>query len=212
MSCQRKWKKRSHETTVNDHIPFLNDHSNIDTVLVGTSMFERFKYVDYALNAWNDVIDQSKTVFNCSVGGDRICNILYRLKDQNILNCIQNQPQKFILMCGANDIEKEKIHIMINGVEQIMGIIKSKFPSTKLIIFGMYPRKSDKISPETLLIKVNDFNEKLKNLTDKLNVDFYNFGNDVLNKGLIDPQFFDDNVHFNDKGYKLFAKRLAQFV
>lgn len=211
-----KWKKRSEDTT-NKHVEYLSGTEN-DIVLIGTSMFERFQYVPAGQNAWNAHNLNTKNIFNCGVGGDRIENILYRIKDRKVLKYMKNIPSKMIVMCGANDVDGNKpVDLLADGVYQILNCIRERFPDqkrTKLYLIGAYPRKSDKISEENVYKRVLDFNTKIQKLNAK-NLDFtyHYFGNDVLDAdGKIKKEYFTDIVHFNDKGYDLFAKHLKDIM
>lgn len=213
MHCQPKWKKRSEETTKKYHEEFLEKNNTPSNVFIGTSMFERFGYTPEGMKAWEKYGLDKNNIFNCSVGGDRICNILYRLLDLRILDHIKDSPQKTILMCGANDIEKENINIMVDGVKQIITHVKTHFPATKLIVLGMYPRKSDKLSESQVYSRVLEFNSNIKALTDNLNIEYHYFGDDILDTNKeIKTECLVDNVHFSEIGYNLFAKRLSKLL
>jgi len=212
MLCQSKWKTRSVDTTNNHHIPQLQKYPNPDIVFIGDSMFERFIYAPEAKPAWRDNGLNKLNIFNCSVGGDKISNILYRLIDLKILDYVQNQPSKFVVMVGANDIETTKEDIMVDGVLQIIQIIRKKSPSCQITLFGMYPRLSQKIGEDVMYQRVLKFNEKLKEYCQKENIDYHYFGDDVVKDGKIQSENFVDLVHFSSEGYSLFAKRLADVL
>jgi lysophospholipase L1-like esterase len=222
--CKPKYKKRS-DTTTTDHEQWLSENgANVKSVLVGTSMFERFSYMPEAKRAWLECEKlDANTVFNCSVGGDKIESILYRLETRRILDSIPLQANidKVILMAGANDVEKGKVDQMICGMNQILQIILKRFPNSKIYIFGVYPRRSEneKISEENLAAIVKEFNARLEKVVldssgGARNCSFHNFGSDVLvsETGKIDQSFFEDSVHFNLQGYRLLAKHIEEIL
>ncbi len=207
-----KWKKRSNDTT-NKHIKILKK-MNPDIILIGTSMFERFNYVKDATNEWNrHGLDQCN-IFNCGVGGDRIENILFRLKTKDILSHVQSEPNKIIIMCGANDIEENTPNLMIDGLNQILSLICDKFKNSEIIVLGMYPRKSNEVTESILYKKITQYNDMIQDLikSDYDMIKYYYFGSDVLKGNRIDKKFFKDTVHFNRIGNNLFAKHLSELV
>jgi hypothetical protein len=209
-----KYKKRSEETTLTSHIPTLQLNSTPQVLLIGTSMFERFGYMPEAESAWKKYQLDQCDIFNCSVGGDQICNIMYRLMDLDVLRYITSNPRLTILMAGANDIEKGDSDEMVNGMLQIIRHVKSRFPSTKIQIIGMYPRKSDRYTESKVYERVLEYNLKLKNQCDALKIAYTYYGDDILtlDKASIDPNCLVDNVHFSNLGYNRFASRLSDLI
>jgi lysophospholipase L1-like esterase len=177
-------------------------------------MFERFRYMPEAESAWKKYQLDQHNIFNCGVGGDQICNILYRLVDLNVLSHITTNPRITILMAGANDIEKGNIDEMVNGMLQIIHHIKTRFPATKLQVIGMYPRKSDKYAESKVYERVLEYNGKLKEQCKVLNISYTYYGDDILtmDKTSIDPKCLVDNVHFSNYGYNRFAERLHNLI
>ena len=228
-----KYKKRSAETTTDSHIQELKINPKPEVMFIGTSMFERFRYMPEAQDAWKKYHLDQCNIFNCGVGGDRICNILYRLLDLKILDHINASPRVTVLMAGkknrtffqvtkkltfflgANDIENTKIDEMIDGMLQIIRHVKTKFPLTKFQVLGMYPRKSDKLADPNVHARVMEFNQKLKSECDKLNISYNYFGDDILDRSdssSIRSECLVDNVHFSKVGYDLFAKHLYDLI
>ena len=210
--CEPKYKKRSHQTT-DKHKVWLAAHGDkIKTVLIGTSMFERALYMKEAQSMWKKHGLDEDTIFNCSVGGDRIENILYRLESRKILDSIPSSVAvtTVIIMAGANDVEKGDIDGMISGMEQIIAIVRHRFPHAQLHVLGMYPRRSKQVPEEILLKRVTVFNERLSGIVNQDEyAQYHYFGNDVLHpQGYVDEKFFVDTVHFNKMGYNLMAAHL----
>ena len=106
--------------------------------------------------AWEKYNLNKEAMFNCYVGGDKICNILYRIKTMKILDYILRdphpQPQQIIVMGGANDVERGNTAEMVNGLCQILDLVHERFPGAFIDVCGVYPRRSEKI-PEHKVIK-----------------------------------------------------------
>ena len=76
-----KWKGRS-ERTHNEHLKYLRkrrddgSHPPIDTLLLGTSLFQRIIGTNKFPAFWTN---PPKEMFNAGVGGDRVENIIWRI-------------------------------------------------------------------------------------------------------------------------------------
>ena len=209
-SCVAKWKKRSEETTQTVHIPFLENRPNPVNILIGTSMFERFQYTAEGTSAWAAHSLDKKSCFNCSCGGDCVCNILYRLSELKVLNYVKNDPKKCIIMAGANDIECGKIAVILDGMTQIISLVKKRFPTSELHLLAMFPRISDDISEDVLFNKIKEYNGLLKELATQMSINFHDFSANVIdNRGKTLRKMFVDNVHFSAAGYDQLAKELS---
>eukprot|EP01060_Flectonema_neradi_P027159 TRINITY_DN36790_c0_g1_i1.p1 TRINITY_DN36790_c0_g1~~TRINITY_DN36790_c0_g1_i1.p1 ORF type:complete len:262 (+),score=62.00 TRINITY_DN36790_c0_g1_i1:86-787(+) len=212
-SCVPKWKKRSEETTMTDHIQYLDNRPTPNYILLGTSMFERIQYTDEGKQAAAKYKLDKLSYFNCSCGGDRICNILYRLTDLRILDYVKSTPKKIIFMAGANDLEGTKIPVMIDGMQQILSIVKEKFPDSEVHVLGVFPRISDDVPEDVLYSRVVEFNRLLKEVCCSMSVNFHNFGKNVIDaKGNTIRSMFVDNVHFSDSGYDQLVKELMNIL
>lgn len=212
--CVPKWKKRTAET-VAKHKEFLNAKGDdIDIIFFGDSMFERFIHTSEGKPAYQDLLSGHR-IFNCSVGGDRIRHMLWRLTEADILDDVRSKPTKVIILAGANDVEyRNVIDEMIDGYTQILDIFTSRFPNAQIDVIGVYPRMANKVSEDKLYATITLFNNKLKELVNEYeNVNHWYFGNDVIdqdNKTISD--YFVDNVHFSKQGYILFANHLAELI
>lgn len=175
-------------------------------------MFERFGYMPEAQIAWKKYALDLCNIFNCSVGGDRICNVLYRLKDMKILDRIKGgDPKLCVILVGANDIEKTPVNVMVEGTKSIVQHVKTKFPSTKVVLLGMYPRQAKKIEESVIYQRVQEFNSKLEQYANETQIQFEYYGDDILDKesDKIWLPCLVDLVHFSALAYSKFARRLS---
>lgn len=209
-----KYKQRSEETTQR-HIEFLKNKSNFDCVMIGTSMLERFVYDTSAKNAFKDSGLSKLNIFNCGVGGDKICNILYRLDTMHVLDYVVGEPKCVILECGANDIGERTFNEkqLSGGVKLLIDIIRKKF-SCPIYLIGVFPRRSKDVDDKSMVKRTMIMNNALQILsTESQGVSFVDLSQSYLNDNddFIDEYFVDD-VHFSEKGYNIFAKHLYELI
>lgn len=207
-----KHKDRSEQTT-KKHKSFLLKNSNFDGILIGTSMLERFLYDQGAMVSYEKNGLSKFNLFNCGVGGDKICNILYRLKTLGILNDVQGDPKCVILECGANDVESKSIKIneLCQGVKQLLEIIRQSF-KCPIYLVGVFPRKSKFVDDEEMVSRIRRMNQALKGLYPENEVIVCDWSGDYLDGDRIRSEYFVDDVHFNEKGYDIFAKHLVDVL
>ncbi|KRX08383.1 hypothetical protein PPERSA_03377 [Pseudocohnilembus persalinus] len=162
-----QYKKRSHDTNNNVHIPYLQENKP-EIIFIGTSMFERFVYENSeAQKAFNEQKLNQFYIGNFGVGGDKISNIIYRLFDLNLLKNFQQPPKLIFLMAGANDIENLKLtpQAMQEAMQQIVNKIRQFFPDSQLYLLGMFPRFSEKIDEQIIYQRVIQYNYLLEKNT-----------------------------------------------
>ena len=192
-----------------------------DVVLIGTSMFERFTYEEAALKAFTDAgLDKFK-IFNCGVGGDRLCNILYRLDTLKVLDHFKSPPKLVILEGGANDVDRKNMNIpeFIDGMKQLINIVRARWPETKIVVLGVYPRKSPNVEAGNMLARIKNISDQLADLCLSFGpgVFFRDWSQDVLSSDgscqkIINTDDFVDDVHFSKSGYDKFARRIHQLI
>ena len=204
-----KYKERSQKTTEKQK-EFLKTNRNFDGVLIGTSMLERFLYDQSAMSSYKKFDLEKLNVFNCGVGGDKICNILFRLQTLKILDFVKGDPKCVILECGANDVDIKNIKIteLCVGVKMLMDIISQRF-KCPIYLVGVFPRRSDFVDDKEMVDRIRKMNAVLKN---EYPQNFYDFSDDYLNGDSIRTEYFCDNVHFNEKGYDIFAKHILDLL
>ena len=214
MACIPKSRPRTEET-VAKHIAKLNGGQPTDVILFGDSMFERFQYSSDGKPAYKKYLEDTNP-FICSVGGDRIQHMLWRVVGANVFEHVKTPPRQIIILAGANDVEygMKKLDSMLDGVCKIVDIVREKWPETHIDLLGVYPRKSDKVPEPKLFETIQAFNLMLQGLDGTVpNLTYNYYGADVTDgeNSTLD-KFFVDNVHFSKDGYARFGRRLADLI
>ena len=176
---QAKWKEQT-ETTHAKHMNMLKmDKHSGSVLLLGDSMMERWQTTGKDLPLGN--------VFNAGVGGDRICNLLWRIEN-GILDA--GDFSRVVLMIGTNDLEKTQPKALVDGISQVVGEIqKRKLPFT---VYSLTPRTD---IPEGKILQVNALLQEKYPSAYRC---FYPKEN----------PYYDDNVHLSRLGYEEWSKVL----
>jgi lysophospholipase L1-like esterase len=207
------FKQRSYDT-MNKHIEKLNSNKNKYThLLLGDSLFENFTIENGALSFYDTIGNEN--IFNASVGGDKVENIIYRLIESRLFDHInlQNLCNIFIL-AGTNNLNNKKQEIckqiIIEGIITIIEHVKIKLNiNLNIYILKIPPRTDIKIE------LINEVNQSLKKIIDnygneKIKLyfidwtsEFYNIETKSINK-----KYYFDHVHINELGYNILSKYL----
>ena len=212
MACRPLYRKRTIETN-NKHKQFLSNHRDkvFDVVFLGDSIFERFLYKEEAKKAFGKYFFQRYDVFNCSVGGDKIENLLWRLTKGDILSHFGPAPRQMIILIGINNMTDNRINIdtMVDGYQQIIDTIREKFPRVHIDVLALYPMNIDENQQS-----IFDFNARINTLTRDYDfVRFHDFHDDFYNNdGALKTYHYVDEVHFSALGYDSFARRLVELI
>lgn len=186
------WKDRT-DKTHQEHIAKYGG-KQVKTLLLGDSMFERLKY------HW----PENPSICNAGVGGDKTQNVLWRL-EAGLLKEVT--AEKIILMIGTNNLESDSAENICEGITAIIDRIKEDSPSSELVVLGILPRND---SPSNK--KMKKISETLqavnKWLSTNLDVSYYDHSELFSGKS----ELYDDHVHLNETGYKVWSEALTMLI
>jgi len=223
-------KKRTIDTH-EKHINVIKSSNaqQIRTLLLGDSLLESINIVSIRY-----LYPSITTWLNCSVGGDGIQHLLYRMflsNNNNISTSIASLTNNFknfdtiVILIGTNNTNKknygEKIY---EGIINIVDLIKKVNNSSRIIVLAIPPRtqttRNSKIinSKEAVIITENTIicNSLLAKANDKY--EYYDITNDFatvnigINQFELVKEYFRDDVHFSDEGYKIILERLTSLI
>ena len=203
IASHAKFKHRSHETHHSTHIFQLAHCSkNFTTVLIGDSMFERFKTTGGYTS-----IGASPSVVNAGVGGDRICQVLYRFQ-RGLLEAIQrNQGShigSIVLHMGSNNLNRRNPlrDDAVYEYELVLEAVRRAFAENcRIVVTAIFERRDVKKED------IEASNGKLKQMVEK-------FGGRViwLPAPQMDKKWFLDGAHLNKRGYKVWNEWLRTWI
>jgi len=100
-------------------------------------MFERFHTTGVA----HKRMFTQHNAYIAGVGGDGIQNMLFRL-DTGLLESCADTLQHVVLCAGTNNLEKFDAEDIVDGIRNLLDVIKKKRPSILVSVLGILPRTS----------------------------------------------------------------------
>ena len=171
----------------NDVTAARHPRTNADTYVIGTSLTR-------GLGARLKQHGVDGTVI-CYPGAT-IPNIRSRLR---YILPKDNQPREIILQCGGNDLESQSVGKVSFQYDCLIEDVRKLCPKSAIMISKIPPRGHS----TTTLRKIDALNENLSSKSD--------IGNQVTLANAC-PYFSRDQVHFNKRGFDVYAAKLAQSV
>lgn len=166
-----------------------------------------------ATEAWVKAFG-GKTVLNLGFGWDRTQNMLWRL-DHNELDAIH--PEWVIINAGTNntsDTPNARINTadeIYEGVKAVVGRVRSKLPSAKIILMAIFPREENPDHPRRVLIR--QVNSKLKEFASSYSIPYIDLSTQMLNsKGILSNEICGDYCHPTPRGYMMWANALKNYI
>lgn len=213
---QARFKQRSYDTHTFTHQPQLESSasnnssaSQIDIVLLGDSMFERFKNTGKYTEIGSLPYPQ---VFNAGVGGDKIENVLYRI-DLGLLRLLKpRDPKVVVLQIGTNNLQRKRDlerQQLDNYYLFLQALLMTVSIQTQVLVTGLFKRKDvdeqciiqSNMSLEELVARINT-EEMKKGLQQSPRVHW------MEPPKIIGLEHLCDNVHLNVNGYQLWSDAL----
>ena len=123
--------------------------------MVGDSIVAGLKR--YAI-VWRNLILQYKTV-NLGIGGDRMQNVLWRIKDIVLPKSIRS----VVIHYGTNNIDTSSSDEISAGVVNIARSILHRYPNIEIIVSGLLPRDNHWLTRRVKINETNDYLGDYKN-------------------------------------------------
>ncbi len=185
---------------------------SVDLVFIGDSITHMFggtprSDIVHGGAVW-DKYYRGLNAVNMGFGWDRTQNVLWRLENGEFEGI---QPKVAVLLIGTNNLtgtenarENSPAEIA-EGIEAICETIHAKAPECRILLLGVLPR-----SPVKFVRPIRDINRRIARLDDKDYITFLNFGGKIAApNGLPRKEFmFEDGVHPNEKGYRIWAESM----
>jgi len=193
------WMKR-HES-FNERVK----QGNVDLIFIGDSITQGWEGA--GKNVWAEYYAKRNAV-NLGIGGDRTQHVLWRLEHGNIDGI---HPKLAVLMIGTNNSGGNTSEQIAAGVKAIVEQLRSKLPTTKVLVLAIFPRGPDKDDPKR---KVNEgANEIIKGLADNKSVYYLDIGPKFLAAdGTLSKDVMPDLLHLNEASYRTWAESIEPKV
>ena len=173
---------------------------NVDLLFIGDSITHGWE------NAGKPVWEKYYTprnAVNLGIGGDRTQHVLWRLDNGNVEGI---SPKAAVLMIGTNNASAKNSPAQITeGVEAIVKKLRTKLPTTKILVLAIFPRGADGNDEKR---KVNiEANRSIAKLADGEMVHFLDISGKFLNEdGTLSKEVMPDLLHLNEKSYTTWAQ------
>ena len=148
-------------------------------------------------------------VINRGFGGSTIPEVLY-YADRIIK---PHQPGILVLYCGENDLSNDdaKASLALKSFKKFSNYLKKNLPETKVFFLAIKPS----IKRWQYWPKLAEANNKIKEFIERHDQYYYvDTAGEMLDENGIVLQdiFIKDNLHMNEKGYKLWTNKLKPIL
>lgn len=148
-------------------------------------------------------------ILNRGIGGDTT----YLLKERLLDNVLNLKPEIILLQIGGNDLIQGKcLSYIENNYNQMIQIIRNALPNTKILILSIPPTGIPELNSivPVLNLYLLQFTKNDRNIEF---IDVWGEMRDVDKPTIkIDFSRENDKIHFNEKGYKVWAKLLKPYL
>ena len=149
-------------------------------------------------------------IINRGFGGSTIADAIYYAEEI----VFPYDPKQVVIYEGDNDLassDKITADSVLNRFKQLFNLIRNNLPNTSIAFVSIKPSPSR----EKLIPEMKDANSLIKIfLKDKKNTAFIDVYHAMLNKdGKPDKSIFlEDELHMNDKGYRIWQKIIQPYL
>ncbi len=150
-----------------------------------------------------ETIFTPKGIRNYAYGWDRIENVLWRIYHEELDGF---EAERIMVMIGTNNLHLNTDDEILEGLHLLIKGIKSRQPSSDIIMFGLLPRRDyeDRIA---------GLNIKIARIAADLRVKYGDLGASFLNEeGKIVESLFSDGLHPNESGYLKLREGFKSYI
>lgn len=198
MKLQPVMRTDEHHEHKHESILRMNKEKQMDVVFLGDSLTRRWEDNPHV---WDEYFGSCNAA-NFGVGGDCIEHVLWRITNGEIDGI---SPRLFLVLIGTNNLCKDSEEDIVDGIIEIVRIIRSRCSQSKVVVFGLLPREQDENGREcnTRLARIN---RQLEERAEGNDYDYAYFGDVLLTQsGLVDSEIMPDGLHLNESGYRVVA-------
>jgi beta-glucosidase len=194
------WKRR--QASFNEKVKEIGKKSQL--IFIGDSITQGWE--GEGKEIWSDRFAKYDAI-NLGIGGDRTQHVLWRLDNGNLEGLA---PKAAVLMIGTNNSNNEDntAEQIAEGVQQIVQKLRTKLPSTKILLIPIFPRSENPTPQRGKILLANQIIQKL---ADGENVLWVDFGHKYITEdGRIPRDIMPDYLHLSKKGYEIWADSIQE--
>lgn len=171
----------------NDIKESTSDKSNLkeifkDTVFMGDSLTEPLSFYD--------ILDED------SVIGIKGRDVI-KAKEEDLGTLKSLNPKKIVMMYGMNDLLLfSNSHDFVKNYESLINQIKKELPNAEIYVNSVFPVSDETIAKKKEFIKVNDFNNALREMCNTMGIKFIDTTS-MVKENMYEP----DGIHLKAEFY-----------
>lgn len=205
MKLQPVMRTDEHHRQKHEQILRIGKERKIDVVFLGDSLARRWEDYDHL---WDKCFAEFNPA-NFGVGADCIENVLWRVLNGEIDGI---DPKLFLVLAGTNNLSKNTVEEIVDGILQIVEVIRSKCPRSKVVVFGLLPRDKDE-NGEECMTRIRAINHQLEQHARCGDFVYEYFGDSLLTaSGRIDKSIMPDGLHLNEDGYRIAGPIVREII
>ena len=147
----------------------------------------------------------SRKCLNLGVGGDRTEHVLWRFENGQLDGI---KPKVAVLLIGTNNSNKDEYSEseILEGIQAVVKQIRSRLPESKILLLGIFPRRSTFNVQRGKILQVN---QALAKLDDGKTIHYVDFGSQLIEQdGSISKAVMPDSLHLSERGYEIWAQAI----
>jgi len=177
---------------------------NIDLIYIGDSIVQRYEGVGKPV--WNHYYAPRKAL-NLGISGDRTQHVIWRLDHGNLDGI---SPKLAIVMIGQNNGGHNTAAEIAEGVTEVVKRIRSRLPSTKILLLGIFQRQEKPTPERAVLAEANETTSKLADASTIYYLDINSVF--VQPDGTISSSLMPDFEHPSELGFRRWAEAIEAKV
>jgi len=175
----------------------------IDLIYIGDSIVQRYESVGKPV--W-DHYYAPRNALNLGISGDRTQHVIWRLDNGNIEGI---NPKLAIVMIGQNNGGHNTASEIAEGVTEVVKIIRTKLPKTKILLLGIFQRREKPTPERAVLAEANNIISKLANSS----ISYMDINSVYVQPdGTIPASLMPDFEHPSELGFKRWAEAIEAKV
>ncbi len=126
-------------------------------------------------------------------------------------------PSKIFILIGTNNlITDDSDDKILSDIKQIINEIHEKLPFAGIYVESIYPVNKD---IDDYMVNIRD-NERIKNINKEIEkyikdikyAEYINVYDLLIKDDKLNPDYSDDGLHVNDKGYEIITELLKKYI
>jgi len=193
------WWKARHEQIL------TADHSNVELVFIGDSITQNWEHIDFGYGIWQQNFEHF--ALNLGFSSDKIQNVLWRLNNGEIDNV---SPAVTVLLVGTNNLSSNTAIEIIEGVKEVIQTINRKLPSSRLIVYRIFPRTD---VSELIQQKAKEIDAEISKYAAAGNFEYVDINEQFIDaQGNIPKSIMPDGLHPSEEGYEIWANDINYYL